>query len=145
MLTHLLVMKPCHQHQQFSDVIHTDMVLTYDADMIGKSHENALESITFVANPAILHLCTIGTPEQRLLNFVEHIKQIRFSQDDQQDIHLDSLLASLSNGPQPSLLQENISFPDDEDFWGWNASVADQVAFWFLRADSIDYHFNPSL
>lgn len=116
------------------------MVLTYDADLIGARLSTALHSLPFDCNPAVLHLCTLATPELNFYNyFLTYTRRMGLSQD---LVHHDTLLARPSSQLLQLLQQESTIFTDEE-FRLWNDSIARQVAHWFICEFSNDYRYKP--
>ncbi|GAN10541.1 hypothetical protein MAM1_0368c10084 [Mucor ambiguus] len=126
--------------QQLNRVPLSDMVLTYDADLVGARLAHALLAIPFDCNPAILHLCTIGTPEHDFLNyFLTYARRKRLNLD---WLHHEEVLAQPSSQLHP-LLQREITIFSDEEFRVWNDSIAQQVTQWFIYENSNDYRYKP--
>ncbi|KAK4519642.1 uncharacterized protein ATC70_009879 [Mucor velutinosus] len=126
--------------QQLSRVSLSDMVLTYDADLVGARLGHALLAIPFDCNPAILHLCTIGTPELDFLNyFLTYARRNRLNLD---RLHHEQVLAGRSSQLFPIFQQEFTIF-SDEEFKIWNDSIAQQVTQWFIYEYSNDYYYKP--
>ncbi|KAL9544657.1 hypothetical protein MBANPS3_007508 [Mucor bainieri] len=126
--------------QPLNRVAFTDMVLTYDADLVGAHLAHVLLAIPFDYNPAILHLCTMGTPEQEFIEYFLAYARIN-------TLDLSRLLheeVSSDTSSQLSLLfQKELPIFSNSEFKMWNDSIAQQVSQWFLFEISNDYHYKP--
>ncbi|KAF1804729.1 hypothetical protein V8B55DRAFT_1382236 [Mucor lusitanicus] len=118
----------------------SDMVLTYDADLVGARLAHALLAIPFDCNPAILHLSTIGTPEHDFLNyFLTYARRMRLNLD---HLHHEVVLTQ-PNNQLWELLEKEATVHTDEEFAIWNDSIAQQVVQWFIHETDIDYRYRP--
>ncbi|CAO0789346.1 unnamed protein product [Mucor circinelloides] len=126
--------------QQLNKTSLSDMVLTYDAGLVGFRLARALLTIPFDCNPAIIHLCTIGTPELDFLNYF--FKFVRRNRLNINYVHPDTILTRCADQLLPLLQSENTFF-SDEEFRVWNDSIVQQVVTWFIYGYNNDYQYKP--
>jgi hypothetical protein len=124
------------------DSAHADLVLIYDADIVGVNFARVFVSLPFDCNPIILHLCTFGTPELHFRNYcAQYAKRKHIGRDTvQPDVVTKSDRLDLLH----LLNRENDTYTNEE-FKLWNDSIALHMINWFLSSQDNDYQFKALL